>query len=88
MDKSELGKCPKCGSTTWIETTTWRWMVEETEYVCKPGTAAFQFPGVALGQDGECELEFRCEVCGFELEDVSSVDEWRTYWYGEGNQDE
>lgn len=88
MDKSELGKCPKCGSTTWIEKTTWHWMVEETKYICEPGTADFQHPGEVIDQNGECGLEFSCEACGYTLENVSSIPEWEAYWYGEEDEDE
>ncbi len=90
MRDEGLGKCPQCGSRTWIETTMWHLMHERRKYTTAENSADLS-GGEQVKQDGDCECTYECAACGWTIpkgsQGCGGTSSWDEYWYADENQD-
>lgn len=77
----DYGKCPQCGSRTWIEETTWHWMYERREFTIPNEDDRRQ-----LKQDGSCDCTYHCAACGWVIpvgtDGGGGTSSWDDFWNG------
>jgi predicted RNA-binding Zn-ribbon protein involved in translation (DUF1610 family) len=79
LRNGDYGKCPQCGSRTWIEETIWHWMHERWEF-----TIPNEDDGRQLTQDGNCDCTYHCAACGWAIpegtEGGGGTSSWDEFW--------